>query len=186
MEGEYVLGSKISVRYLNKDKGNIIAKSLGIIICGIPSESYKTWLPVVVLFAGGIVTRSRAVSESEIVTDSKQSSSKQMYATSASVLGTRTLQFPHYQSSSPVVGAFPAFNAHCTSGNVPQTGSVCQISYPISLSKSNLMNLQKRYRFFFFFYQWWTIRERALESRVDFYPCRFGLWAYIWSYLRKY
>ncbi|XP_067208207.1 meiosis regulator and mRNA stability factor 1 isoform X2 [Linepithema humile] len=103
MEGEYVLGSKISVRYLNKEKGNIIAKNLG-----------------------SVVTRSRAVSESEIVTDSKQSSSKQMYATSASVLGTRTLQFPHYQSSSPVVGAFPAFNAHCTSVNAPQTGMIQQ------------------------------------------------------------
>lgn len=40
MEGEYVLGSKISVRYLNKEKGSIIAKNLGMIICpsfkGIP------------------------------------------------------------------------------------------------------------------------------------------------------
>ena len=29
MEGELVLGSKISVKYLGKEKGNIIVKNLG-------------------------------------------------------------------------------------------------------------------------------------------------------------
>lgn len=42
MEGEYVLGSKISVRYFNKERGNIIAKNLGMLICGIPLKSRKT------------------------------------------------------------------------------------------------------------------------------------------------
>ncbi|XP_025073854.1 meiosis regulator and mRNA stability factor 1 [Pogonomyrmex barbatus] len=103
MEGEYVLGSKIFVKYLGKEKG-IIAKSIG-----------------------SIITRSRAVSESEIVTGPKQSSSKQMYAASASVLGTRTLQFPHYQSSSSVVGPYPAFNAgHCAPVNGPPSGMMQQ------------------------------------------------------------
>ncbi|XP_025991356.1 meiosis regulator and mRNA stability factor 1 isoform X4 [Solenopsis invicta] len=103
MEGEYVFGSKIFVRYLGKEKGNIIAKNLG-----------------------NIVTRSRAVSESEIVTDSKQNSSKQMYTASASVLGTRTLQYPHYQSSSSVVGAYPPFNPHCAPINGPPSGLIQQ------------------------------------------------------------
>lgn len=66
------------------------------------------------ILAGSIVTRSRAVSESEIVANS----SKQMYGgAGASVSGTRTLQFPHYQSSSPVVGAYSTFNAHCAPVN---------------------------------------------------------------------
>ncbi|XP_036147876.1 meiosis regulator and mRNA stability factor 1 isoform X5 [Monomorium pharaonis] len=103
MEGEYVFGSKIFVKYLGKEKGNIIAKNLG-----------------------SIITRSRAVSESEIVTESKQSSSKQMYAASASVLGTRTLQYPHYQSSSSVVGAYPPFNPHCAPINGPSSGLIQQ------------------------------------------------------------
>ncbi|GAB1869017.1 Meiosis regulator and mRNA stability factor 1 [Camponotus japonicus] len=101
MEGEYVLGSKILVRYLGKEKGNTIGKN-----------------------PGDIITRSRAVSESEIVTE--QSSSKQMYAASASVLGTRTLQFPNYQTSSPVVGAYPAFSTHCAPINAPLSGMVQQ------------------------------------------------------------
>ncbi|XP_071579394.1 meiosis regulator and mRNA stability factor 1 isoform X3 [Temnothorax nylanderi] len=102
MDGEYVYGSKILVRYLGKEKGNIIVKNLG-----------------------SVITRSRAVSESEVVADSKQSSSKQMYAASASVLGTRTLQFPHYQSSSSVVGAYgPAFNPHCAPINGPPSGMI--------------------------------------------------------------
>lgn len=59
------------------------------------------------VFSGSITTRSRAVSESEIVANSP----KQMYGgAGASVSGTRTLQFPHYQSSSPVVGGYPSFN----------------------------------------------------------------------------
>ncbi|XP_024889333.1 meiosis regulator and mRNA stability factor 1 isoform X4 [Temnothorax curvispinosus] len=102
MDGEYVYGSKILVRYLGKEKGNIIVKNLG-----------------------SVITRSRAVSESEVVADSKQSSSKQMYAASASVLGTRTLQFPHYQSASSVVGAYgPAFNPHCAPINGPPSGLI--------------------------------------------------------------
>lgn len=73
---------------------------------------------------GNITIRSRAVSESEIVSGNKQSGSKQMYATSASVLGTRTLPIPHYQSSSSVVGVYPpALNAHCAV-NAPPTGLV--------------------------------------------------------------
>lgn len=126
MEGEYVFGSKIFVRYLGKEKGNIIAKNLG---------TFDEILNIIDLiirvinnsFSGSIITRSRAVSESEIVADSKQSSCKQMYAASASVLGTRTLQFPHYQSSSSVVGAFPAFNPHCAPINGLPSGSVCEI-----------------------------------------------------------
>ncbi|XP_071637027.1 meiosis regulator and mRNA stability factor 1 isoform X4 [Temnothorax longispinosus] len=102
MDGEYVYGSKILVRYLGKEKGNIIVKN-----------------------PGSVITRSRAVSESEVVADSKQSSSKQMYAASASVLGTRTLQFPHYQSASSVVGAYgPAFNPHCAPINGPPSGLI--------------------------------------------------------------
>ncbi|EZA49569.1 Limkain-b1 [Ooceraea biroi] len=102
MDGEYILGSKISVKFLSKEKG-YIAKHLG-----------------------NIITRNRAVSESEIVTSSKQSGSKQMYTASASVLGTRTLQYPHYQSSSPVVGAYPAYNAHCAPINVQPSGMIQQ------------------------------------------------------------
>ncbi|XP_018371436.1 PREDICTED: meiosis arrest female protein 1 homolog isoform X3 [Trachymyrmex cornetzi] len=112
MEGELVLGSKISVKYLGKEKGNIIIKNLG-----------------------SIITRSRAVSDSEIVTDSKQSSSKQMYAASASVLGQRTLQFPHVQSSSSVVGGYPAFNPHCAPINGPPSGL---IQPPIFFERSYL------------------------------------------------
>ncbi|XP_018346736.1 PREDICTED: meiosis arrest female protein 1 homolog isoform X3 [Trachymyrmex septentrionalis] len=112
MEGELVLGSKISVKYLGKEKGNIIVKNLG-----------------------SIITRSRAVSDSEIVTDSKQSSSKQMYAASASVLGQRTLQFPHVQSSSSVVGGYPAFNPHCAPINGPPSGL---IQPPIFFERSYL------------------------------------------------
>lgn len=90
-------------------------------------SSNISWFVVVVelddiinnVLPGNITTRSRAVSESEIVVNS----SKQMYGgAGASVSGTRTLQFPHYQSSSPVVGAYcttgtSAFNAHCTPVN---------------------------------------------------------------------
>ncbi|XP_011707517.1 PREDICTED: meiosis arrest female protein 1 isoform X2 [Wasmannia auropunctata] len=112
MEGEFVFGSKISVRYLGKEKGNLIVKNLG-----------------------SIITRSRAVSESEIVTDSKQRNSKQMYAASASVLGTRTLQFPHFQSSSSVVGAYPAFTPHCAPINGPSPG---MIQPPIFFERSYL------------------------------------------------
>ncbi|XP_018313863.1 meiosis arrest female protein 1 homolog isoform X4 [Mycetomoellerius zeteki] len=112
MEGELVLGSKISVKYLGKEKGNIIVKSLG-----------------------SIITRSRAVSDSEIVTDSRQSNSKQMYAASASVLGQRTLQFPHVQSSSSVVGGYPAFNPHCAPINGPPSGL---IQPPIFFERSYL------------------------------------------------
>lgn len=50
-----------------------------------------------------------------------------MYAASASVLGTRTLQYPHYQSSSSVVGAYPPFNPHCAPINGPPSGLVCEI-----------------------------------------------------------
>ncbi|XP_011876529.1 PREDICTED: meiosis arrest female protein 1 homolog isoform X7 [Vollenhovia emeryi] len=115
MEGEYVFGSKIFVRYLGKEKGSVIAKNLGSAISA---------------------ARSRAVSESEIVADSKQSSSKQMYAASASVLGTRTLQFPHYQSSSSVVGGYPAFNPHCAPINGPPTGMI-QAPFLLGRSYSN-------------------------------------------------
>ncbi|KAL0122952.1 hypothetical protein PUN28_007547 [Cardiocondyla obscurior] len=101
MEGEYVFGSKIFVKYLGKEKGSIIIKNLG-----------------------SVITRSRAVSESEIVVDSKQGSTKQMYAASASVLGTRALQFPHYQSSSSVVGAHSTFNLPCAPINGPPSGII--------------------------------------------------------------
>ncbi|XP_020292238.1 meiosis arrest female protein 1 isoform X2 [Pseudomyrmex gracilis] len=103
MEGELVFGSKISVKHLNKEKENTVVKNFG-----------------------NITIRSRAVSESEIVSGNNQSGSKQMYATSASVLGTRTLPIPHYQSSSSVVGVYPpALNAHCTV-NAPPTGIIQQ------------------------------------------------------------
>jgi len=120
MEGEFVFGSRISVKYLGKEKGNIIVKNLG-----TRWNSGKVTRDLIIIsntLSGSIITRSTAVSESEVVTDSKQSSSKQMYAASASVLGTRTLQYPHFQSSSSVVGAYPAFN--CTPINGPPSGSV--------------------------------------------------------------
>ncbi|XP_011141552.1 meiosis regulator and mRNA stability factor 1 isoform X1 [Harpegnathos saltator] len=109
MDGEYVLSSKISVRHY-KEKGNTIKNQ------------------------GSIITRSRAVSESEIVANS----SKQMYGgAGASVSGTRALQFSHYQSSSPVVGAYPTFNTHCasvntTSGVIQQPPIFYGRSYPNS------------------------------------------------------
>ncbi|XP_070163124.1 meiosis regulator and mRNA stability factor 1 isoform X2 [Polyergus mexicanus] len=127
MEGEYVLGSKILVRYLGKEKGSTIGKNLG-----------------------NITTRSRAVSESEIVTDSKQSSSKQMYAASASILGTRTLQFPNYQTSPPVVGAYPAFSAHCAPINAPPLSGMVQ-QPPIFFGRSftnNDVNFNRTYNEF--------------------------------------
>ncbi|XP_076160269.1 meiosis regulator and mRNA stability factor 1-like protein isoform X2 [Ptiloglossa arizonensis] len=86
MDGEIVLGSKISVKF-QKEKGNNIQKT-----------------------QGNFTSRNRAVSESEIVTNS----SKQMYSASASVTGGRALQIPHYQSSSPVIGTYnSAWNTHC-------------------------------------------------------------------------
>jgi hypothetical protein len=125
MDGEYILGSKISVRHLNKERG-FVAKNLGMII----NEFHLNGNLVVNCYcnrdilSGSIITRNRAVSESEIVTNSKQSGSKQMYTASASVLGTRTLQYPHYQSSSSVMGAYPAYNAHCAPINVQPSGLV--------------------------------------------------------------
>ncbi|KYN00174.1 Limkain-b1 [Cyphomyrmex costatus] len=123
MEGELVLGSKISVKYLGKEKGNVIVKNLG-----------------------SIITRSRAVSDSEIVADSKQNSSKQMYAASASVLGQRTLQFPHFQSSSSVVGGYPAFNPHCAPINGPPSGLIQPpIFFERSYLNSNEVSFNRAY-----------------------------------------
>ncbi|KAK2576438.1 hypothetical protein KPH14_005771 [Odynerus spinipes] len=82
MDGEYVLDSKISVRF-HKETGNSNNKS---------KESSTP--------------RNRAISESEIVTNS----SRQMYSASASIVGARTLQVPHYQSSSPVVGPYTTWS----------------------------------------------------------------------------
>ncbi|XP_043489751.1 meiosis regulator and mRNA stability factor 1 isoform X1 [Polistes fuscatus] len=78
MDGEYVFDSKISVRFY-KETGNSNNKS-----------------------QGNSITRNRALSESEIIANSF----KQMYSASASIAGARTLQVPHYQSSSPVVGPY--------------------------------------------------------------------------------
>ncbi|XP_047365220.1 meiosis regulator and mRNA stability factor 1 isoform X1 [Vespa velutina] len=78
MDGEYVFDSKISVRF-HKETGNSNNKS-----------------------QGNSITRNRAISESEIIANS----SRQMYSASASIAGARTLQVPHYQSSSPVVGPY--------------------------------------------------------------------------------
>lgn len=149
MEGEYVFGSRIFVRYLGKDKGNIIAKNLGTYVGEILAKSdarLECQAYCNNTLSGSIITRSRAVSDSEIVTDSKQSNSKQMYAASASVLGTRTLQFPHFQSSSSVVGAYPAFNPHCAPINGPPSGLVCEICLNLSFLFSESLT---RYLFFF-------------------------------------
>ncbi|XP_046838954.1 meiosis regulator and mRNA stability factor 1 isoform X1 [Vespa crabro] len=78
MDGEYVFDSKISVRF-HKETGNSNNKS-----------------------QGNSITRNRAISESEIIANS----SRQMYSASASIAGARTLQVPHYQSSSPVIGPY--------------------------------------------------------------------------------
>ena len=42
-----------------------------------------------------------------------------MYTASASLAGGRALQFPHYQSSMPVIGTYSGWNAHCTSASTP-------------------------------------------------------------------
>lgn len=141
MEGELVFGSKISVKHLNKEKENTVVKNFGMFIYWHAILLKLIVIPIVKLYytmihniAGNITIRSRAVSESEIVSGNNQSGSKQMYATSASVLGTRTLPIPHYQSSSSVVGVYPpALNAHCTV-NAPPTGLVCQILSYVRLS----------------------------------------------------
>ncbi|KAG7210665.1 hypothetical protein KM043_012173 [Ampulex compressa] len=85
MDGEVVLGSKICVKFA-KEKGSSVNKA-----------------------QGNIAIRNRAVSESEIVA----SSPKQMYSASTSLAGGRTLQIPHYQSSSPVIGAYSSWSPHC-------------------------------------------------------------------------
>lgn len=45
MEGEYVLGSKILVRYLGKEKGNTIGKNLGMFVDKIlsPNITYTSY-----------------------------------------------------------------------------------------------------------------------------------------------
>ncbi|XP_076293611.1 meiosis regulator and mRNA stability factor 1-like protein [Lasioglossum baleicum] len=92
MNRKIVLGSEISVKLLNK------------------SETYFQ------KFQGNFTNRNRAVSESEIAI----SSSKQMYSASTSVSGGRTLQIPHYQSASPVLGTYAsAWNAHCAPVSAP-------------------------------------------------------------------
>lgn len=78
MDGEYVFDSKISVRFFKE--------------IGISNNKSQ----------GNSITRNRAISESEIIANS----SRQMYSASASIAGARTLQVPHYQSSSPVVGPY--------------------------------------------------------------------------------
>lgn len=52
-------------------------------------------------------TRNRSISESEVVANS----SKQMYSASASIVGARTLQVPHYQSSLSVVGPYTTWGS---------------------------------------------------------------------------
>lgn len=91
LNGKVVFGSKISVKFL-KEKGTHFQKIRGISI-----------------------NRNGTVSESEIVT----SSPRQMYTASASLAGGRALQFPHYQSSMPVIGTYSGWNAHCTSASTP-------------------------------------------------------------------
>ncbi|XP_078035098.1 meiosis regulator and mRNA stability factor 1-like protein isoform X2 [Augochlora pura] len=92
MDGEFVLGSKISVKF-PEEKRNYFQK-----------------------FQGNITNRNRAVSESEIPI----SSSKQMYSASASVTGGRALPMQHYQSSSPVIGSYAsAWSAHCAPVSAP-------------------------------------------------------------------
>lgn len=61
------------------------------------------------------INRNGTVSESEIVT----SSPRQMYSASASLTGGRALQIPHYQPSSPVIGTYSGWNAHCASASAP-------------------------------------------------------------------
>ncbi|XP_014599312.1 PREDICTED: meiosis arrest female protein 1 isoform X1 [Polistes canadensis] len=91
MDGEYVFDSKISVRFY-KETGNSNNKS-----------------------QGNSITRNRALSESEIIANSF----KQMYSASASIAGARTLQVPHYQSSSPVVGPYTTWTGvPCASGMI--------------------------------------------------------------------
>ncbi|XP_054008380.1 meiosis regulator and mRNA stability factor 1 isoform X1 [Hylaeus anthracinus] len=93
MDGEIVLGSEITVKFQEE---KAFQKS-----------------------QGNFTSRNRAVSESEIVTNS----SRQMYSASASVTSGRALQIPHYQSSTPVIGAFGSttWNAHCTPVSAPTT-----------------------------------------------------------------
>ena len=91
MDGELVLGSKISVRFL-KEKGSICQKA-----------------------QGNSTSRNRALSESEATT-----SPRQMYSASASVTGGRSFQIPHYHSSSPVIGTYAsAWSAHCAPVSAP-------------------------------------------------------------------
>lgn len=42
-----------------------------------------------------------------------------MYSASASLAGGRALQIPHYQPSSPVIGTYSGWNAHCASASAP-------------------------------------------------------------------
>nr|XP_012145387.1 PREDICTED: meiosis arrest female protein 1 isoform X2 [Megachile rotundata] len=85
MDGEIVLGSKICVKF-QKEKRNNFHK-----------------------IQGNSTGKNTSISESEIVT----SSPKQMYSASASLAAGRALHVPHYQSSSPVIGAYSGWSAHC-------------------------------------------------------------------------
>ncbi|XP_012273569.1 meiosis regulator and mRNA stability factor 1 isoform X2 [Orussus abietinus] len=96
MDGEFVLGSQITVKFQEgkvDNNGETLGKE------EIGSCEYST-------------------SESEV-----GSNTKQMYSASASVRGARSLPAtPHYYSSSPVIGAYPGWNGlHCpvTAGAPP-------------------------------------------------------------------
>ncbi|XP_033320589.1 meiosis regulator and mRNA stability factor 1 isoform X3 [Bombus bifarius] len=115
MDGKIILGSKISVKFQKEKTSNFQQ---------IRANS---------------INRNGTVSESEIVT----SSPRQMYSASASLTGGRALQIPHYQPSSPVIGTYSGWNAHCASASAPvgmvQPSSVfVGRSYPNNSNNNNV------------------------------------------------
>ncbi|XP_026673319.1 meiosis regulator and mRNA stability factor 1 isoform X2 [Ceratina calcarata] len=112
MDGRIVLGSKISVRF-QKKKGSSFQK--------VQADS---------------ASRDGTVSESEIVT----SSPREMYSAGASLTGTRTVQIPHYQSPSPVIGTYPGWNPHCAPISGPP-GMVQSASVFVGRPYSNNSNV---------------------------------------------
>ncbi|XP_029037560.1 meiosis regulator and mRNA stability factor 1 isoform X1 [Osmia bicornis bicornis] len=91
MDGEIVLGSKICVKFQKEKRSNFHK-----------IQGYSTG-------------RNSTVSDSEIVT----SSPKQMYSAGTSITGGRALHIPHYQSSSPVIGTYSGWSAHCAPVSAP-------------------------------------------------------------------
>ncbi|KAK9300350.1 hypothetical protein QLX08_006896 [Tetragonisca angustula] len=111
IDGKIVFGSKISVKF-QKEKANHFQK-----------------------IRANFINRNGTVSESEIIT----SSPKQMYSASAALSGGRPFQFSHYQPSSPVIGTYSGWNAHCTSASAP-VGLVQPSSVFVGRSYSNNNN----------------------------------------------